>query len=222
MFSEGEEVARSSGRCEIETRCDRDRARAWHRGWPDGNMSAFDASEAVKLIAEAMRIPHGGASVPLAVVSGTVGAAAACAHEFNLLAATAAPDDGRPRRSVTVSSRVGFVGDVHAMKRACICMQSGPCTVCIVTPFGAACIPCETGPTIEVCSVQSVSPAESREPRLWSTTYTHFDRSRPSWCKPRGESAQRRRVTFSRLATPLGLPPCRPWSFSAPAPRRYV
>ena len=37
-------------------------------------------------------------------VSGTVGTAAACAHEFNLLAATAAPDDGRPRRSVTVSS----------------------------------------------------------------------------------------------------------------------
>ena len=27
---EGEEVARSSGRCEKEARCDRDRARAWH------------------------------------------------------------------------------------------------------------------------------------------------------------------------------------------------
>ena len=66
---EGEEVARSSGRCEKETRCDRDRARAWHRGLPDGVMSAFDASEAVRLITEALRIPHGGASVPLAVAT---------------------------------------------------------------------------------------------------------------------------------------------------------
>ena len=51
---EGEEVARSSGRCEKEARCDRDRARAWHRGLPDGVMSAFDASEAVRLITEAL------------------------------------------------------------------------------------------------------------------------------------------------------------------------
>lgn len=79
-----------------------------------------------------------------------------------------------------------------------------PVLVCIVAPFGAACILCETGPTIEVCSVQSVSSAESRMPGLWSTTYTYFDRSRTSWCIPRGESAQRRQVTFS---TPV---PC--WS----------
>ena len=33
---EGEEVARSSGRCEKEARCDRDRARAWH---PPANLT---------------------------------------------------------------------------------------------------------------------------------------------------------------------------------------
>ena len=80
---EGEEVARSSGRCEKEARCDRDRARAWHRGLPDGEMSAFDASEAVRLSLWWRVMAKQNFFIYYAIDEDTIGTVL-CADEYNV------------------------------------------------------------------------------------------------------------------------------------------